>query len=286
MLARVLTGVVLIPIAVYLIFYPGGLPFAIAIGVVSILGAVEFYKGVRKVGARPVEWAGLLAVAMFVVSMRTYERSTIGSVFPAVLTLLLVLSFLNELLRGRRAPLVNVGATVFGAIYVGWLISHLVVLRGIGEHDDLRPLVVVGSFATTAGAWLVMYAFLCTWACDTGSYFIGKFYGKTKLAPRLSPNKTVEGSVAGLVSAVLVSVIVAAVIKLPQRDALALGVIFGVLSQLGDLSESAIKREIGVKDFGTIVPGHGGILDRFDSLLFTGPAVYYYAVLFLQGWPR
>jgi len=285
MVARILTGVIGIPIAVLLIFWPGGLPFAIAIGIVSVLGAMEFYSGVRKTGARPIEWAGLLAVALFVVSMRTYERSTIGAVFPAVLTSLLILSFLNELLRARRAPLVNVGATVFGAIYVGWLISHLVVLRGIGEHEGLRPHVLVGSFETTAGAWLVMYAFLCTWACDTGAYFIGKFYGKTRLAPKLSPNKTVEGSVAGVVSSILVAVIVGVIIKLPQGHALALGAIFGLLSQLGDLSESAIKREIGVKDFGSIVPGHGGILDRFDSLLFTGPAAYYYAVLFLQGWP-
>ena len=284
MLARILTGVVLIPIAVFLIFYPGGLPFAIAIGVVSILGAGEFYKGVRKIGARPVEWAGLLAVAMFVVSMRTYERSTIGAVFPAVLTLLLGLSFLNELLRTRRAPMVNVGATVFGAIYVGWLISHLVVLRGIGEHDLLMPKVTVWGYTTTAGACLVMYAFLCTWACDTGAYFIGKFYGKTKLAPKLSPNKTVEGSVAAVVSSVLVSVIVAWVIRLPLGDALALGLIFGVLSQLGDLSESSLKRELDIKDFGTIVPGHGGILDRFDSLLFTGPLAYYYILHFLTKW--
>ena len=279
MLARVLTGVILIPIAVLLIFWPKGLPFAVAIGVVSILGAIEFYGGVRKTGARPVVWAGLAAVAMFVVSMRTYEPSTIGAVFPAVLTSLLILSFLNELLRTRRAPLVNVGATVFGAIYVGWLISHLVVLRGFDG------VVRVGSFESTKGAWLVMYAFLCTWACDTGAYFIGRFYGRTKLAPKLSPSKTAEGSVGGVVCSVLVAVIVGVVIKLPQAHALALGAIFGVLSQLGDLSESAIKREIGIKDFGTIVPGHGGVLDRFDSLLFTGPAAYYYAVLFLQSWP-
>ncbi|MGB9619708.1 MAG: phosphatidate cytidylyltransferase, partial [Armatimonadota bacterium] len=186
---------------------------------------------------------------------------------------------LNELARTRRFPVVNIGATVFGAMYVGWLISHLVVLRGIAGD------VTVGSFRASAGAWLVMYAFLCTWACDTGAYFIGNFYGKTKLAPRLSPGKTVEGSVGGLVSSVLVAVVVGVVIKLPAVHSLGLGLMIGVLAQLGDLSESAIKREISIKDFGTIIPGHGGILDRFDSLLFSGPAVYYYTVMFLHNWP-
>lgn len=279
MLARIMTAVVGIPLAAFLIFYPGGLPWAIAIGVVSILGALEFYGGVRRTGARPVEWAGLLAVALFVVSMRTYERSTIGSLFPAVLTLLLILSFCAELLRTKRSPLVNVGATVFGAIYVGWLISHLVVLRGIPGND-----VTVWGYRSSPGAWLVMYTFLCTWACDTGAYFIGRAYGKTKLAPKLSPNKTIEGAVGGLVCSVLVAAIVGAIIKLPPQHALGLGAIFGVLTQVGDLSESAIKRELQIKDFGNMFPGHGGILDRFDSLLFTGPMAYYYAVLFLQSW--
>ncbi len=280
MLTRLLAGFVLAPLVLVAVFWPGGLPFAVVVGVFSVVGAMEFYKGVRKIGMRPVEWAGLLAVVMFVVSMRTYERTTIGAIFPAVLTLCLILSFLHELFRTRRAPLLNVGVTVFGAIYVGWLISHLVVLRGMTGD------VTVAGFTTTKGACLVTYALLCTWACDTGAYFIGKFYGRKKLAPMLSPNKTVEGSVAGIVSSVLVSVIIATIIRLPQAHALALGAIFGILSQLGDLSESAIKRELSIKDFGNIIPGHGGVLDRVDSLLFTGPVVYYYAVLFLGRWPQ
>ena len=146
MLARLITGLVGIPLAVFLVFYPGGWPFAVAIGIVSILGALEFYGGVRKIGVRPVEWAGLLAVALFIVSARTYQASTIGAMFPAVLTLLLILSFCAEMVRKVRAPIVNVGATVLGAIYVGWLISHLVVLRGVvargvdeGDHGALGP---------------------------------------------------------------------------------------------------------------------------------------------------
>ncbi len=279
MLARVLTGVVGLPLAIFLIFYPGGLPFAVAIGIVSILGALEFYGGVRKNGARPVEWAGLIAVALFVVAARTYERSTIGAIFPAVLTLLLILSFCHELLRKNRAPLINVGTTVFGAIYVGWMISQLVALRGIEGRD-----ISVLSFSASAGAWLVMLTFFGTWACDTGAYFIGRAYGRTKLAPKLSPNKTIEGSIGGLACSIILTVVIGTIINLPPQHSLALGALFGILTQLGDLSESAIKRELGIKDFGAIVPGHGGILDRFDSILFTGPVAYYYALLFLGGW--
>ena len=278
MVARILTALVGIPLAVVLVFW-GGLPFAAAMGLVSALGALEFYGNVRKLGMRPVEWAGLASVVLLAVIARSYERSTIGSLFPAVLTLLLILSFCVELLRKERSPIANVGSTVFGAIYVGWLISHLVAMRQIDRPID------VCSYHTEVGAVLVMFTFLCTWACDTGAYFLGRAYGKNKLAPKLSPNKTIEGAVGGLVCSVLVAMVVGMVIKLPQQHALALGAICGLLTQLGDLSESAIKRELGIKDFGTLVPGHGGVLDRFDSLLFTGPAVFYYAVIFLSKWP-
>jgi phosphatidate cytidylyltransferase len=277
-LTRVLSATVVIPLAVLLIFYPGGFPFAVAIGIIALLGAHEFYSGVRSMGARPVEGLGLLAVALFVVSARTYERSQIGAIFPAVLTLLLVVSFCVELLRRKRAPLVNVGATVFGAIYVGWLIMHLVVLRGT------QGTITVGGYARDTGAWLVMFAFICTWASDTGAYFVGKFLGKTKIAPTLSPNKTLEGVAGGFTGALISALIIGTIIHLAWYHAVALGVIMGVLCLLGDLSESAIKREVGIKDFGKVLPGHGGVLDRMDSMLFTGPAMYYYVVLFLGNW--
>lgn len=291
MLVRILTAVVGIPLAVALIFFPGGVPFAVAMGAVSILGALEFYRGVRKIGARPVVWAGLLAVLFFVFSARTFsytDRTTIGAVFPTVLTLLLVASFCTEMVRSERAPILNVGSTLFGAIYVGWLISHLVVLRGIWLVG-LTPVphtLAVGRFHPEVGACLVMLTFLGTWACDTGAYFLGKAFGKTKLAPKLSPNKTWEGAIGGFIASILVTLVSGAVIDLPVYHSLALGALFGILTQLGDLSESSLKRELDIKDFGTIVPGHGGILDRFDSLLFTGPAAYYYVVLFLHHWPK
>lgn len=279
-LKRILSALVAVPVTVVLVFYPGGMPFAALVGAVSLIAAHEFYHGVRRLGALPVEPVGLLAVVLFVVSARTYEIKEISSIFPAVLTLLLIVSFCVELIRRKRAPLVNVGATVLGAIYVGWLMMHLVVLRGI--HGTIR----VGHYTEETGAWLVMFTLICTWACDTGAFFVGRFCGKTKIAPNLSPNKTFEGSMGGFFGSLIAALITGWVIKLPWHHTLALGSLFGVLCQLGDLSESAIKREIGVKDFGNVMPGHGGMLDRIDSLLFAAPVMYYYVVLFLRGWTR
>lgn len=279
MLARVITGVIGIPVAIVIIFYPGGLPLTVAAAVVAFLGGFEFYSGVRRSGARPITWTGLAATVLFVVAARVSDSRNALPIFASLFTLLLILSFLVELLRFNRAPLTNIGTTVTGAVYVGWLISHVVMLRGIGGHT-----ITLWSYSEKPGAWLVMFAFLCTWACDTGAFIIGRLYGKTKLAPKLSPNKTLEGSIAGLVCSVLAAALFGLVIDLPPQHALALGAIIGLMTQLGDLSESAVKRELRIKDFGNLLPGHGGILDRFDSLLFTGPATYYYAVFLLRGW--
>lgn len=279
MFARIVTAVVGIPLAVFLILYPGGLPFAAAIGLVAALGALEFYGGVRRKGIRPIEWAGTAAAVLLVVWADTCERGPANLTLPAVVTGLLVVCFLVELVRRHRAPVLNVGATVMGAVYVGWLVSYLVMLRG------LPGSLVLWGEKLEAGAAFVLYVFVCTWASDTGAFFIGRAYGRTRFAPNLSPNKTVEGSVAAVFCTVLTAAVLGTALRIPAPHALALGLLISVMSQIGDLSESAIKREIGIKDFGVIVPGHGGILDRFDSILFAGPAAYYYVTLFVRTWP-
>lgn len=281
MLTRVLTGVVGIPIAVILVFWRvrDALPFTIAVAVFALLGTLEFYGVTRRKGARPVEWAGLAAVVLIIWAARSEQLRGSGVLVPGVFTLLLVLSFAVELIRQNRSPVTNVGATLLGAAYVGWLFAHLILLR------DMPGRLTVAGRASDAGAWLVMLVLASTWTCDTVAYFIGKHYGTRKLAPSLSPGKTVEGSVAGFVGALLMAVIVGTIIGLPAQHSLALGVIFGIAAQVGDLWESAVKRESGVKDSGRIIPGHGGVLDRFDALLLTAPAAYYYAALLLGNWP-
>jgi phosphatidate cytidylyltransferase len=144
--------------------------------------------------------------------------------------------------------------------------------------------MTVGQWTADKAAWLVMFVFLSTWACDTFAYFIGRKWGKKKLIPRLSPGKSVEGSIAGFAGSTIIALLAGTAIHIPIIHSLFLGMIIGVLCQAGDLVESAMKREIGIKDFGAILPGHGGVLDRFDSLLFTSTATYYYACFLLKAW--
>ncbi len=281
MLARILTGVIGIPFAFAVVFWPNGKPFAVVIGFVAVVGVMEFYHGLRQqTRIRPIEWVGVIAVVMFIISATSLAGSNFTSILPAVLTLLFVLSFCVEFIRTKRAPIENVGTTVFGAMYVGWFISHMVALRWFSG----KVMLAGTQYAADTGACLVMLIFLATWACDTGAFAIGRKWGKHKMAPLLSPNKTMEGAAGGLVSSIVLAMLCGWLIHMPWYHTLALGIIFGVFSQLGDLSESAIKRELGIKDFGKIVPGHGGILDRFDSVLFTGPAAFYYIVIFMQEW--
>ncbi len=276
MIARLVTALLGIPLVAFLIFYPDGLPFAIAIGIIAFLGALEFYNGARRIGARPVEWVGLIATVTIALYPRILAKNDNPQLMPALLTGFLILAFFMEIIRSNRAPLVNIGSTIFGAVYVGWLLGHLLALREIPFTMKLL------SYDVETGSALVMFTFICTWACDTSAFFIGSYYGKKKFAPKLSPNKTVEGAVAGLVGCVLVAVMIGMIIKIQSYHAFALGIILGIACQLGDLSASAIKREASTKDFGKLVPGHGVILDRFDSILFASPAMLYYYLFFIK----
>ena len=158
---------------------------------------------------------------------------------------------------------------VIGMVYLGALFSSLVLLR------DLRGQISVYPFGLAdKGAWLMLFVAACVWATDTFAYFTGRSFGKRKLAPKLSPGKTVEGFVGGLLGAMLTGGLFAAWIHLPLAVGLGIGGMAGIVGPLGDLFESALKRELGLKDFGRVMPGHGGILDRFDSLLFVAPLAY------------
>src|SRR4029453_3915804 len=190
-----------------------------------------------------------------------------------LVTAILMLVLALELRRPEaRQRVEDIAVTCFGVLYVGWLSAHLVLLREL-------PWSAGPSYR--AGARFVLLAFFVTWSCDTGAFAVGKLFGRNRPWTHISPRKSVEGSIGGWVMAVAAAWIARAWFApfLRPVDALAIGFLVGVFAQVGDLVESLLKRDALHGDSSDLIPGHGGVLDRFDSLFFAAPAVYYYLKL-------
>jgi phosphatidate cytidylyltransferase len=259
---------------------PNGLPFALAVAIFSVLGASELYRAVQKQNGEPTEALGYIACVLFQFAAWTHGGTGFASYLPAVLILLMLATLLAELVKQRLHPLVNVGTTLLGAVYVGWLISYLTLLRSTNLAVLTPPIP-----GTTTAEWLVVFVTGVTWLSDTGALFTGMLIGRRKLAPMISPAKTWEGFIGGLVLSVAFGIGLAGWVHFDIHHAVVLALLCGVFGQVGDLCESALKRDLGVKDFGGWIPGHGGVLDRVDSLLFAAPLAYYYLVFVVAKMP-
>ena len=279
---RVLSGLIGIPLMVAVVFLPGtslmprGLPFTMVVLLLAVIGMFEYCRGVRMMGVRPMEWLAYGAAVLFIITAFLNGPGGQELQLQPALTLLIVLGLVAELPRKDRAPVRNLGATALGVVYIGWLFSFLVLLRLV------EGTTVVGSHNLDKGACLAIFVVLAAWACDTACYFAGTRLGRHKLAPLLSPGKTVEGAIGGVIGALIAATYLGYEFDFGWTHSIILGFVISIVSQIGDLSKSAIKREIGIKDFGALVPGHGGILDRFDGLLFVSPAVFYYYMWFMR----
>ena len=189
---------------------------------------------------------------------------------PLAFTLSALMALMWVLFRGRQPYIANVATTLFGFVYCGWFPLHMLFLRNIGD-EPFRGII---PHAQGAGyCLLILFAVLVT---DTFCYFAGKRFGKHKLSPVISPNKTIEGSLGGTLMCMLFSLGIGFGIGLPWYHTIILGLLIAVFAQIGDLCESMIKRDAGVKDSSNVLPGHGGFLDRTDSYIMTIPVVYYY----------
>jgi len=196
---------------------------------------------------------------------------------PFALTLSGLMALMWVLFRGRQPYIANVATTLFGFVYCGWFPLHMLFLRNIGD-EPFRGII---PHAQGAGyCLLILFAVLVT---DTFCYFAGKRFGKHKLSPVISPNKTIEGSLGGTLMCMLFSLGIGFGIGLPWYHTIVLGLLIAVFAQIGDLCESMIKRDAGVKDSSNVLPGHGGFLDRTDSYILTIPVVYYYLQYFVNS---
>lgn len=256
---RIVTGIAVAVVALICLKFGRGTATAL-VAVIVGLATLEIYEAFRRVGHRPASVIGLLGSVTLVVA--SYKRGV--RAYPDVIVLVVVFSMLWYLVGVVRSRVtVNLGMTLLGFAYVG----------GLGGFAGLL-------LTTKNGVGVVLGMAICAVGYDLFGYFVGSQFGRTRIAPDISPNKTLEGLLAGMSAAIVLGVMVSGVFKLTPWDTkvsygLALGVAVAVMAPLGDLCESLMKRDLGLKDLGSILPGHGGVLDRFDAMLFCLPAVYY-----------
>ncbi len=261
---RSLVTIILGPFILFCAWRGGYIFFALVSSLV-ILGMNEFYDlAIQKI-SRPQRHLGIAAGIATCALMFLNRLDQVWLLFTV--TFLIVLVF--ELFRNEIGPILNVATTFMGLLYVGFLLSFLVLIREL-------PLSMTPD-SVLAGQ-VVMMVFLCIWLCDTSAYLLGSRIGKHKLFERVSPNKTIEGTTAGFIFAVLTAYVCQLTFlnELSVIDALFIGGICGCVGQVSDLLESLFKRDARVKDSSNLIPGHGGILDRFDSAILVAPVVYMY----------
>jgi len=262
---RVLASAVFIPCFI-IITMRGGYHFLALIDIVIFIGLWEFYAMMTAKGLRPYRTIGI--VSGLALSWYVFFRNGVYANLFLTVGLLAIMT-LELTRRDGKDAIYHVATTMFGVLYVGYLASHLVLLR---------ELPIAAGLDYAVGGSFVFLAFLVTWAGDTGAYIVGSAIGKRPLLPRVSAKKTVEGAAGGMVFAIAGAVVARYTFAgyLDLTQAMILGVAAGSISQIGDLFESLIKRDADVKDTSGLIPGHGGVLDRFDGLLFTAPLLYYY----------
>lgn len=254
LLPRVLTAIVGIPLLLYLI-HAGGIAFSVFIVGVAALCCYE-YALVLRLGGRPVQFLPTVFVGAALAACAALG-GPLGLVLTGGVALIALVEMFSPVHSMDRAAL-----TLFGAAFAGWMPAHLALIRDMRPHGE---------------AFLAM-TFVTVWCMDTAAYAVGKSIGKHPLASVLSPKKTWEGAVGGFAAALLVCALFSRFVlkdALTLPWALVLGAVIGVTGQVSDLAESMVKRDAGIKDSGALLPGHGGVFDRFDSFILCAPAVYY-----------
>lgn len=272
---RILTAAVVLPVLIFTVWSETPYFFVALAAVGIILALGEFYNLGAKVGC-PTQpalgfIAALLVVACFVIERSEWIVAVIVALTMASLTLALAKP--DQI----KKSLVTVAVTVSGVVYVAVLAGCLVGVR-------MMPDTLTTPLTPHLSSKLLLMFFAMVVFADTGAYYTGRLIGKHKLAPRVSPGKTIEGAVGGLIAAIGAGPLSRLLFfqEIPIVHALLLGALIGVIGPIGDLAESMLKRGAGVKDSGTLLPGHGGVLDRVDSILFCAPLLYYYSRLFIS----
>ena len=260
---RVIVAVVGIPV-ILIASLVGKIPF---LGLALIIGLVSFFEFSKMMHNKHIytnKLIGYFAVAAIIINGYKFFIDYYQLFLIVIISLTLI-----ELFRNRESAVSNIGSTLLGIFYIGLLASTIVGIREF-YNDSV--------FTYSQGGYLIISILASIWICDSAAYFIGSAYGKHKILPRVSPNKSWEGTVSGFIFSIAAMIAAHEFILdfMELKDVIVIGIIAGSFGQIGDFIESQFKRDAHVKDSSSILPGHGGIFDRFDSLLYTAPVVYLY----------
>ncbi len=260
---RYLGALLLSPLLIFL--FVGGFYLKYFTLIVALLGMYEFYNVVKKKNINPISYIGYaLCIVYYLFLNKANNFETIMMILVVAVFIMLCIPVLDI-----KYTFVDVSVTILGFIYIAMFFSFIVLVNS-------KP----------NGNYLVWLIFLSSWLCDTTAYYVGRHMGKKKLCPKVSPNKTVEGSLGGLIGSATACTIFGFVlnslgVNISIYHFAIIGLLCGVFCQFGDLIASSIKRYVNAKDYSNLIPGHGGILDRFDSILFASVVVYYYLTFVL-----
>ncbi|EQK43509.1 MULTISPECIES: phosphatidate cytidylyltransferase [Paraclostridium] len=258
MVVRIIAALALIPLLLFVIY--GGLPLYIAEAIIGIIALDEFYKAFKSKNIQPISILGYL----FAVYLSLKHILNLKNEYTYVIVFLLFLVGIIYILSGKK-NIIDFSITFIGIFYVPIFLDYIVL-----TINDFK-----------LGAIYVWLIFIISFMTDTFAYFSGYLFGKHKLIPTISPKKTIEGSIGGILGSTICCVIFGYIFKLDIPHMVLVGSIGSIVAQFGDLFASAIKRYVGIKDYGKLIPGHGGILDRFDSVILVAPFVYYAIYLFI-----
>lgn len=264
--SRVIVALIGIPLLVAISII-GKIPFLFFVLFIGLVAFNEYSSMLKSKNSFPNKIVGFISVAILIIN----EYYLIID-YHILFTLIIILLLFLELFRNKSSAINNIGSTLLGIFYIGIFSASII---------NIREFYSDSIFTYSQGGYLILSILISIWLCDSAAYFIGSAYGLHKLMPRVSPKKSWEGAVAGFIFSVIGMIASKSLMLefLSHKDAIVIGIIVGVFGQIGDLIESLIKRDANVKDSSSIIPGHGGILDRFDSLLFTSPIIYLYLLL-------
>jgi phosphatidate cytidylyltransferase len=254
---RVLSALVGIPVLVALVAWGPAWLFTVLVLLLAAGAQQELYGMFAEAGVVADRVAGLLLGALVVLAFASGRPVLLPLALSIAVIVVVALGLRRD--AGVERAWAGVTLTLLGVCYCAWLLGHAIWLR-----------------ALPGGRALTLYALGVTWCGESAAYFVGRRLGRRPLAPRVSPGKTVEGGVAQMIASVGAALVGASLVSLSLPEAAAIGLLLGSVGQVGDLSESFLKRSAGAKDAGRLIPGHGGLLDRLDSLLFNVPALYYW----------